>query len=53
LGFTVASDVPLAPLTTLELGGPAHFFVRAEDEATVAEALRWAQARGVPVFVLG
>jgi UDP-N-acetylmuramate dehydrogenase len=43
----------MAPLTTLELGGPAHFFVRAEDEATVAEALRWAQARGVPVFVLG
>jgi len=53
LGFAVATDVPLAPLTTLELGGPAHFFVRAEDEATVAEALRWAQARGVPVFVLG
>jgi UDP-N-acetylmuramate dehydrogenase len=53
LGFAVATDVPLAPLTTLELGGPARFFVRAEDEATVAEALQWAKGRGLPVFVLG
>jgi UDP-N-acetylmuramate dehydrogenase len=53
LGFAVATDVPLAPLTTLELGGPARFFVRAEDQATVAEALRWARGRGLPVFVLG
>ena len=53
MGFAVASDVPLAPLTTLELGGPARFFVRAEDEATVAQALHWARGRGLPVFVLG
>jgi UDP-N-acetylmuramate dehydrogenase len=53
LGFAVETDVPLAPLTTLELGGPARFFARAEDEATVAEALRWARGRGLAVFVLG
>jgi UDP-N-acetylmuramate dehydrogenase len=53
LGITVATDVPLAPLTTLELGGPARYFVRADDEAAVGEALTWARQRGVPVFVLG
>jgi UDP-N-acetylmuramate dehydrogenase len=53
LALSVASDVPLAPFTTLELGGPARFFVEATDEGTVVEALRWARERAVPVFVLG
>jgi UDP-N-acetylmuramate dehydrogenase len=53
LALAVAQNVPLAPLTTLELGGPASYFVRADDEATVVEALQWAGRRGVPVFVLG
>jgi UDP-N-acetylmuramate dehydrogenase len=44
---------PLAPLTTLGLGGPARFFVEATDEATVLAALDWARERGLSVFVLG
>jgi UDP-N-acetylmuramate dehydrogenase len=53
VGIAIQDQVPLAPLTTLELGGPARFFVRADSEAAVAEALIWAKRRGVPVFVLG
>jgi UDP-N-acetylmuramate dehydrogenase len=53
VALAVTTDVPLAPLTTLELGGPARFFAHAEDEPAVAEALRWAAGRGLPVFVLG
>jgi UDP-N-acetylmuramate dehydrogenase len=45
--------VPLAPRCTLGVGGPARFFVEASDEAAVLAALRWAQARGVPVSILG
>jgi UDP-N-acetylmuramate dehydrogenase len=45
--------VPLAPRTTLGLGGSARYFVRAEHEATVVEALRWAAERSLPVAVLG
>ena len=45
--------VPLAPLTTLELGGPARHFVEVRDDAAVADALAWADARGLPVLVLG
>ncbi len=43
----------LAPLTTLELGGPADAFVRATDDAAVVAAFAWAKARGLPVTVLG
>ncbi len=45
--------VPLAPLTTLELGGHARFLVEATDVRTVAEALVWARAAGVPAVTLG
>lgn len=48
----IQRGVPLAPLTTLELGGPAKYFVRAEDEGTLAGALRWAEDEGVPSAIL-
>ena len=49
----ILEDVALAPRTTLALGGPARFFVRAESEAHVVDALRWARRRGVDVAILG
>jgi UDP-N-acetylmuramate dehydrogenase len=49
----VAADAPLAPLCTLELGGPARHLVDADGDATVGEALRWAHAEHLSVFILG
>src|SRR5690606_32786374 len=49
----IRENVPLAPLTTFELGGPARYFVEAGDEATAVEALRWADGEGLAVTVLG
>jgi UDP-N-acetylmuramate dehydrogenase len=49
----IQRDVPLAPLTTLELGGPAKHFARVEDERTLSEALRWAAEEGLSSVVLG
>lgn len=49
----ILEDVALAPRTSLELGGPARFYVEATDEATVIEAFRWARERGVEVRILG
>jgi len=46
-------DVPLAPLTSLRLGGPARRVVQVEDEAELARVLAVAEAAGEPVFVLG
>jgi UDP-N-acetylmuramate dehydrogenase len=49
----VRDDVPLAPLTTLELGGLARHLAVARDDATIVEALRWAEARKLPALILG
>jgi UDP-N-acetylmuramate dehydrogenase len=49
----VLHDAPLAPRTTLGLGGPARCLVEATDEAILVEALRWADAEGLRVLVLG
>jgi len=46
-------DVPLASLTTLELGGPARYFVDADDERTIVDAARWAREQGVRFVALG
>jgi UDP-N-acetylmuramate dehydrogenase len=46
-------NIPLAPLTTFRIGGPAHFFVEAKSVAEVEGAVHFAQARDLPLFVLG
>jgi UDP-N-acetylmuramate dehydrogenase len=46
-------DVPLAPLTSLRLGGNAKRVVRLEREADLALVLADAEAKGEPVLVLG
>jgi UDP-N-acetylmuramate dehydrogenase len=51
--ITPRADVPLAPRTTLGVGGPARWHVEARDEATVLAALDWAERRGLPARVLG
>jgi UDP-N-acetylmuramate dehydrogenase len=45
--------VPLAPLTTFELGGSARFFCQATTSEDVGWALRWAGDQNLPGFVLG
>src|SRR5690348_2528385 len=46
-------NVPLAPLTTFRIGGPARYFVEAHTSAEVADAVGYAQSRSLPLFVLG
>ena len=46
-------NVPLAPLTTIGIGGPARFFFRATTVDEVREALAWARAHSQAVFLLG
>lgn len=47
------SNVSLAPLTTIGVGGEAQFFVAAETLDEVREALAFARERALPVFILG
>lgn len=46
-------NVPLAPLTTLGVGGPARWLARVPDVAALRDALALARRERVPVFVLG
>jgi UDP-N-acetylmuramate dehydrogenase len=49
----IQHDVPLAPLTTFELGGRAKHFARVHDEPTLVAALRWAADQGLRSAILG
>ena len=49
----IEENVPLAPLTTIGIGGPARFFLRAESVDDVREGLEWARVRGLAIFILG
>lgn len=48
----VLTGEPLAPRTTLRLGGPARRLVEATTEAELVEAVRAADAAGEPLLVL-
>lgn len=49
----IRRDVSLAPLTTLELGGPAQAFVELDDVATAREAVHWARRLDLPLAIIG
>jgi UDP-N-acetylmuramate dehydrogenase len=49
----VEENKALAPMTTLDVGGPARWFIEATTEADVAAAAAWTQEREIPLFVLG
>lgn len=51
--LTVKEDVPLAPFTTLGVGGPARYFIEAGEDGRLLEALELAEAREWPIFILG
>lgn len=49
----IQENVPLAPFTTLKVGGPARFFVEACTVEEVRSAVEFAQTKNLPLFVLG
>ncbi|BFV58740.1 UDP-N-acetylmuramate dehydrogenase [Kitasatospora sp. CMC57] len=49
----VELDVPLAPLTTLRIGGPARRLVTAVTDEEVIETVRAADAAGEPLLLVG
>jgi len=51
--LNIQENIPLAPLTTFQVGGPARFFVDARTETEVENAVAYAAERRLPLFVLG
>jgi UDP-N-acetylmuramate dehydrogenase len=51
--LNIQENVPLAPLTTLKVGGPARFFVEARSEEDVKNSLHHASSSDLGLFILG
>src|SRR5579864_2937313 len=49
----ITENVPLAPLTTLKVGGPARYFIEAQTISEVSQAVEFSRSRSLPLFVLG
>ncbi len=46
-------DKPLAPLTWMNLGGPAQFFLEPRDQAELQRVVVCCHENGIPIHVLG
>jgi UDP-N-acetylmuramate dehydrogenase len=51
--MTIEENVPLAPRTTFQIGGPARWFVTVESVEQLREALEWARQRELRTLILG
>jgi UDP-N-acetylmuramate dehydrogenase len=49
----IEENVPLAPLTTIGIGGPARYFAKATTVDAIRDGLNWASTRSLPLFILG
>ena len=49
----IQTNVALAGMTTLQVGGHAEFFADIYDEAALVAAIRWARANDCPVTTMG
>ena len=50
---SVLKNVPLAPMTTLGIGGPARYFAECATGEILSAGVEWACAQSLPLFVLG
>ncbi len=53
LAGELREDEPLARHVSFRIGGPADFFIKAQDEATAVVVLKMCRDRGIPLLVLG
>ena len=51
--MTIQENIPLAPLTTLQVGGAARYFAAAASEAEVHEGTQFAKSKQLPLVILG
>lgn len=53
MALTIREEVPLAPLTTFEIGGNAKYFVDVRSDSDIKSAIAWANERNLRFVVLG
>lgn len=52
-GVQVQANVPLAPLTTMKIGGPAEYYATVHTTDQLLKLVRWARSVDLPYFMLG
>jgi UDP-N-acetylmuramate dehydrogenase len=53
MSIEIKENVPLAPYTTLKVGGAAEYFTTVSTEDALVEAVAFAEAQGLPTHILG
>jgi UDP-N-acetylmuramate dehydrogenase len=48
----VKPNVPLAPLTTFQIGGIARYFVDVQNEDEIREAIKWTKGKNIRFIIL-
>jgi UDP-N-acetylmuramate dehydrogenase len=49
----IQQNIPLAPYTTVKIGGPADFFIHTKNSSEFIEAIKYGQKNNLPITVLG
>ncbi len=52
MNIKIEENYPLGPLTTLNVGGNARYFVEIKNDADIKEAINFAKDKNLPIFVL-
>ena len=53
ISVQIESNVLLAPLTTMRVGGPAEYFAKATSLNDLVALIRWANQISLPYLILG
>lgn len=51
--LNIQENIPLAPLTTFKIGGPARFFVETGKAEEIIQAKQWAREKNLPILIFG
>lgn len=53
MSILIRENIPLAPLISFKVGGPARYFVEPGTAEEFSEAMAWARQKGLATFILG
>jgi UDP-N-acetylmuramate dehydrogenase len=49
----IQKNIPLAPYTTVKIGGPADFFIHTKNSKDFTQAIKYGQENNLPITILG
>lgn len=51
--MNIQQNIPLAPYTTVKIGGPADFFIHTQNTQEFLKAINYGQKNNLPITILG